>query len=340
MRPNLKNIFFGSLFLSLFLLFTNISIAEDLEPSGPLPVTNQHPLYFFFLNPVPDKVEPIEENKLALDLRYTAANVILFQYSYPQNDSVQLDMEISKIDLAFEYGLNKNIDIQLDIPYLILSGGYLDTVVDFFENHLTVTAPKARKERGTNRYRYYFNYREKIFIDRENPSNGLGDVSLFLKYKFLNEQQYLPAMAIRAGVKFPTGSRHDFLGSGEFDYDVGLLMQKRIHKTFLYFNIDSIFVKKPEVFNTMPLDNKAISCFLGVEYFLNKRFSLLLQSSISTKLFPSVPELTSLNHIPAIIGLGSNYKFSDTVSLKTSVTENCTSASPDIILQAALRIEF
>ena len=323
--------------------FAGLSFAQDLDPSGPIPVTNQHPFYIFFLNPTPDKVDIQESGKLALDLRYAMANINVRQYSYPPDahyDQVELDMEIHKLDLDFRYGLNEQMDLELDIPYLIFWEGFLDSVVDFFEDSLGVMSPSSRGDWGTNRYKYFLRSDSKTYIDREEGENGIGDTTLFLKYKFIDEQRYLPSMAIRTGIKFPTGSKDNLLGSGEFDYDVGILFQKQISKLFLYFNLDSVFIARPKVLDSMPLDNYMISGFLGMEYFLNKRFSLLFQSGLISTPYPAVDEVTSLQHSPGHIGLGINYKFSQNSSLKFSVIENISSASPDIILQTGLNLKF
>ena len=337
-----KVIFFIILFFSFFLSFLNKSLAEEFKPSGPIPVTNQNPFYIFFLNPIPDGVDIPSPKKLIFDLRYTMANVNVRQYSFPpiaDKDRVELDMEVHKLDLDCKYKFSERADIRLDIPYLIFWGGFLDTGVEFFEDILFVTPPTSREDSGTNRYKYFLRYSSKTYIDREDTENGFGDINCFIKYKFIDEQRrYLPSAAIRSGVKFPTGSKDDLLGSGKFDYSIGLLFQKQVNKLIMYANFDTVFIERPKVFDSMPLDDYILSGFLGFEYFLNKKISLFFQSSIMSTPYPRVGEVTSLRHPPSNIGLGCNFKFNENTSLKTSIIENCTSASPDITVQAGIKL--
>ena len=77
-----------------------------------------------------------------------------------------------------------------------------------------------------------------------------------------------------------------------------------------------------------------------MEYFLNKKHSLLLQSGISSTPYPSVNEVTSLEHPPVHIGFGWNVRFSDETQLKVSLIENGTSASPDLTFHAGIKSKF
>lgn len=330
----------------IYFIFYPILIAyakEDFKPSGPIPITNQNPLYIFFLNPSPDTANVQEKEKLDFDIRYSMANVNIRQSSYHPSydiDRVELDMEVHKLDLVFTYGLTERSDIQLDVPYLIFWGGLLDNVVDFFEDLLEVTSPSSRGERKANAYKYFVRSSRQTLIDKEDPENGLGDLVCSFKYKLTDERVLLPTLSLRTAIKFPTGSENKLLGSGKFDYDFGILGQKRLGRLYLYCNFDTVFIKKPDVFAPLSLDKYMTSVFLGTEYFFNHKFSLILQGGMSSTPFPKVKLVTSLEHPPVHIGLGINYKINDSLTFKTAIVENGTSAWPDITLYNSIKLKF
>jgi hypothetical protein len=51
-------------------------------------------------------------------------------------------------------------------------------------------------------------------------SDGLGDILARGSYTFWTDKPWAPAVALGGCVKFPTASRHQGLGTGEFDYGV------------------------------------------------------------------------------------------------------------------------
>jgi len=331
------------LFVSFLLLSASAALAQEYQASGPIAVTNQHPFYVYFLNPVPDKVDAVSEDKWTIDLRHTMANINVRQYSYPpafDHDRVELDMEIHKLDLDFKYAINEKMSLQLNIPYLLFWEGFLDSVITSMEDVLSVTVPSAREDWGMNEHRYFLRYSDKTYIDHQSQENGLGDISCLFKYKLIDQEGSWPSIALRTGIKLPSGSEDELLGSGELDYQLGCLLQKQINKLFLYLNLDAVFIGHPDFLDTMPLDDCMLSGFLGLEYFLNQKLSLLLQGDYLSTPYPKVKEVTSLENPSGHIGFGCNFRLDEKTNLKFSVIENLFSASPDLTLQTALKLKF
>ena len=57
---------------------------------------------------------------------------------------------------------------------------------------------------------------------------GLGDFEINAKWRFFNETDLCPAMALAAAVKFPTADDDKGLGSGEIDYDLSWIVSKSL----------------------------------------------------------------------------------------------------------------
>ena len=68
--------------------------------------------------------------------------------------------------------------------------------------------------------------------------NGIDDLSLALKWMFLEESAYVPRQTICPSVKFPTADDKKNLGSGKTDYDLTWKASKSIgKKTGLHLNV-------------------------------------------------------------------------------------------------------
>ena len=64
---------------------------------------------------------------------------------------------------------------------------------------------------------------------------GLGDIILRGRYYVLEEQKYLPLVALTARMKFPTANASQGLGTGAFDHGYGVEISKLIGEKWLAF---------------------------------------------------------------------------------------------------------
>ena len=81
--------------------------------------------------------------------------------------------------------------------------------------------------------RYLFRYSEE-----DKDVNGLGDLDLKLKYRVLNEKEWLPSLAIAGRLVIPTASESKGLGSGKVDFNVNLILTRTLSKTMaIDFNV-------------------------------------------------------------------------------------------------------
>ena len=59
-------------------------------------------------------------------------------------------------------------------------------------------------------------------------TTGIGDVILRGRYYLVEEQDYMPLIAVTARLKFPTANASQGLGTGEFDHGYGVEVSKLI----------------------------------------------------------------------------------------------------------------
>jgi hypothetical protein len=80
--------------------------------------------------------------------------------------------------------------------------------------------------------------------------NGLGDTELNLKYRLLDEKDWMPAFALTGKIKIPTASESKGLGSGKTDVGINTIVMKNLSKRWLfYLNLGYTFVGEHRVNN-------------------------------------------------------------------------------------------
>lgn len=71
-------------------------------------------------------------------------------------------------------------------------------------------------------------------VGKRRTTSGLGDIVLKGRYFLNRETETIPLFIPTFKVKFPTASRADNLGTGEFDYGPGIEVEKGIGKWLLF----------------------------------------------------------------------------------------------------------
>jgi len=351
MIHNRGGIIFLYLCLYLTICLVPASLAEEPKyvPSGPLNVRNDMPLYMFYMAPAPDKAQTLGKGKIEVDISYHVTNTISQQRPAAGQEFgpteknrewwVYIDTEVNRFDINLSYGILDNLEICADIPYYVFSDGYLDSFIENFESAFSfIKTPNAREERENNTYEYEIRSRGKPIILSTSHPNDFGEVSTYLKYKVLDETKWLPVTSLRGAVKFPTTS-DELLGSKEFDYGIGILLEKTFFKrATLYFNLNYLFLEKPDILEELDVFNpQMLHGIFGAECFLTQKLSMLFQATANTTVYDD--GVTSTGREGVVLSLGFNYNFTDKVSWQITMDENTNTAAPDFGLFTGVKVK-
>ncbi len=343
---------FALLILSLIPHPLPLAAAEEVkyQPSGPLNIRNQTPLYLFYMAPFPDRAETLAKGKVRIDTSYHVSNVAIHQRPWPAQQFggttekdrewwVYVDTEINRLDLNISYGVLERLELNIDIPYYVFSDGYLDGFIENFEDTFSfIKTPNAREETGRYNYEYEIRNRGRPIILSESEPNDFGEASAYLKYKVLDESKWMPAVSLRGAVKFPT-TKDNLLGSKKFDYGLGFLFDKNLFKRlFIYSNLNVVFINKPELLDNLEIFDYMIHGIIGLEYFLTNKTSMLFQATANTTIYDGgVP---STGHDPVVLTLGFNHNFNDRVCWQIAMNENTNSAAPDFGIFTSIKYKL
>jgi len=339
-----------TIFTVLLMIFVAINAyADDLswkiteyEPYGPLPVKNQMPLYIYYLNFSPDKAQVLDQGKFSWDLGYQVSNGVLDKVTTGTEEYIiQIDTEITRVNLDLRYGIYENLEVGLDIPYIVFSRGYLDGFIENFEETFHFTTPGARDNSDRHDYKYEVRKDGAYLIRSEKPHSAFGDSILSLKYKLLDEyyDEPWPTFSVKAALKIPTGSKSDLTGNEEWEAGISLLADKSFtDRWFCYVNLNTAFIQKPSFFADWNMDSYILSGTVATEFFFTKELCSVLQLTANTTPYPE-SGTDPLDNNAYDVAWGFNYKFKDNIEGRIYATENLeTDSSPDFGLGGGLKI--
>jgi len=293
----------------------------------------------------PDKASVVERDKFKINADYTVSNITVSAFT-PATSlyDLQIDLEVSRITIDLRYGIHDNLEIGLEIPYISLSSGYLDNFVEGFEDGIGARTPRSRERQGSYEFDYSFMYNGRYLIQKKHSSDGIGDMVLNAKYQLVREGGMLsPNLSLRSAVKFPTADKDDLLGSGEFDYGIGLLLDKGFfNKLRLYLGASIAFIERPSFLSDLGIDEHLFSGMAAMEYFFRDRFSLVMQVSGNSTPYPK-SSTNPLDNDAYEFCLGVNYTWKEktNISWNFALVENINSASsPDFTFHTGLDWRF
>jgi len=161
-----------------------------------------------------------------------------------------------------------------------------------------------------------------------NNENGFGDTEVKIKYRLMDEKDWLPSFAVSGKVKIPTASESKGLGSGKTDFGINLIFTKNLSKRWV-FHINAEYT------------------FIG-EHGMNNEFnySVAGQFIISDK-WALVGEIVGVNNFNGRRGddplsglLGTYYLITDNMVCDAGVEIGINKAAPDFRLTTGLTLFF
>ncbi len=132
-------------------------------------------------------------------------------------EQILLDGETTRLTFGGRYGLTGKVEIGVEIPYVYHGGGFLDGfIINYHDLFGFPQGGRDQAPRNRLLYQYRRNGVDKLKMD--SSGGGLGDIAMTAGLQLYNDAaQYPRAVALRAGVKLPTGESSSLFGSGSTD---------------------------------------------------------------------------------------------------------------------------
>lgn len=276
-----------SFIVVLCLSFAGLNCAEARlwRGFGPINTRTQNPVYLQSLGLTATRAEVLPEG--TFEWRVDSAYSNLYEHGTSGSNILDLDMEFWRISPNFSYGLTRDLEVGIEIPLVHFNGGFLDGFIQKFHNFFGF--PNGGRENVPNgRFSYLAAAHGETLFDYSSAAMGLGDITLNLKHQLTGECADLPALAIFANIKFPTGKSSHGFGNGSPDFGLGIAVEdswKRLHG---YFN----------AYYMATGGNENIGEYMHNEMFafmIAGELSILPDWSFIVQLNGSTPLLTKMN---------------------------------------------
>lgn len=321
------------------LLVLGLGASADAALLAPFASSNQNPLVAVYGLPAAGPAKVLEPGRGRIELRSLLASSA--SRSQASSESVLLDGETTRVTLALDYGLQENLEVGVEVPYLFHQNGFLDDLImdwhDFF--HLPqgdrVALPRDRLD-----YRYQRN--GASLLEVEDETSGLGDLRLVGALQLWQEtsgdsEQHL---ALRASLKLPTGDAAKLTGSGSTDLALWLSgsLQRPAHKWGLFGAAGALFLSEGDL---LPAQQRRIVPFatFGGGWQPWQRLALKLQFDAHGS-FYSDSTLRELSQSVQLV-MGGTLRLAAATELDLSFSEDLlVESAPDIVFQLALRRRF
>lgn len=201
--------------LSILFLIGSLPTLAAADLLTPLASGNRSPLasiYGLPTRPIGAAEEP-GQWRFTLDNSLASNNLDIQTASH----ALLLDGESWRTEMRFTYSYNKQITVASTIPFIIHSGGFLDSfIIDW---HKTFGLPQGGRD-TTPRNRILYRYKEdghnRVMLDKN--ARGIGDLQLAASWKPPSAEAFRYHLLL----KLPTGDPDRLLGSGATDLSLWL----------------------------------------------------------------------------------------------------------------------
>lgn len=293
--------------------------AEGSPWRQPLANRNQFPIAVQFIYMKPESATVLTKNEFRLAFNFDYSNTIIDRSN--DRESLALDMEHLSTEIRVQAGLGKGFELGVWLPFHVMYGGFLDPFISGY--HDAFGFPNEVRGRTSNNFfQYRYEVGESPVLERNEGSNGIGDFTFSAKKALLENDKN--AVALRAAVKLPSGSRDKLTGSGKTDFGIGLSASRVGERFGGYFNVNYHFLGKSEDLDT----KNYLSLMAAFDWRFRNSLAAVFQYEVQQ---PSLKSQLPLLANPAhqlVVGL--RWKSSDRFQFEWRIAEDISEAGPDI----------
>ncbi|PIW47050.1 MAG: hypothetical protein COW18_09795 [Zetaproteobacteria bacterium CG12_big_fil_rev_8_21_14_0_65_54_13] len=314
---------------------SGVSHASEIEP---FQTRNQNPFIPIFGLPVAEAgfiTQPGELKAAAfLDLSNS------FSGSNLPGERVWIDGQTSRYTLLVRYGLSAALEAGIEVPLVHQGGGSTDALIDNFHK-LFGFSPAGRNRTARNQISYLYASNGVNQVNVNRSGMGVGDITLSGAYQLWGNTD-TRSLALRAGLKLPTGESATLHGSGSTDLSLWLACSDP--ETFsawditVFGSIGALALGNAKVMQNVQRHAVAFGS-MGLGWRVSESIVLKAQIDGHTPFYNS--SLDELGLISAQLVFGGSIDLSEKMALDIALSEDIVVASaPDIVFHLALRTKF
>ncbi|RDH83018.1 MAG: hypothetical protein DIZ80_12205 [endosymbiont of Galathealinum brachiosum] len=307
-------------FLLLFFTLSNNSFAQ--HPS-PFSTRNESPFSLIYGLPLASPAKLLENNQSRWISSFNISNTINSQTSNSEN--LFIDIETWHVNFLYDTNLKENWMLRVQLPYIVHSGGFLDSPIDSY--HQALGLPEnIRPDFPHEQINIDYNLNNQNQVNINSRQNALGDISFQLAWQaHLTNRS---ALSYWLSIKLPTGNEDKLTGSGATDVASWASMSYRLTDTrWLYGQGGLLYMGDSDVFTDIH-KNWAGFANAGIKFQLWNEIELKAQLDVHSALYDS--KLDFLNQVIQLT-FGGSYTINSKQKLDFAIAEDIKEgSSPDV----------
>ena len=314
-----------------------IAVAEKLTPATLLPfllafatVTSAESFSVRDLNPllsgyeIPPALPSTQTSSTVLDAQWTISNTSLDQHS--AQEALQLDAELQSWQFNFTQPLSHNLSLRIELPYLIVSGGSLDSFIESFHHSFGL----ANGNRSNwPRKRLWVHHQR--FTDTDyllgDATHGLGDLAMRIGWHLNTRPSFNNNLWL--SLKLPTGNAGKLTGSGAVDLALTYSLSQQLSARFTTQQQISLSLLGQGKRLAAQHETLVWSGSLGINAIVTRHWSAVLQFDGHSRVFDSDLRV-----------LGSALQLSFGPRYQSGAWQSYLSISEDIAVDTAPDVQF
>jgi len=256
----------------LFLSANSLHASPSASDYQPFATRDQNSLNLIHGQALPGNAALVNEKETQWSSSLSITNTLNVESS--ANESIRLDYETYRLNLSYQYGLNKNWNIKFDLPVIYQGGGIFDSSINRWHNFWGL--PEANRPFIENN-QYDINYvsQGKTFLDLNEANLSLGDLQIATARKLIANES--TAISVWASLKLPTGNKNKITGNGAADVSAWLAINQKIADNWrLNINAGTTILGTDE-YQDMPLSDYAVHGHVMLGWILTESISLKVQ---------------------------------------------------------------
>jgi hypothetical protein len=275
------------------------------------------------------------------DVRWDNAYSSLFLGGAGNGNEFRMDGEVLRTAFGARAGLGHGLDVELEVPLLHSSGGFLDDfVIEWHE--LWGLPDQGRDEAARDLFDVHATRQGASVYQMTEEGLELGDVPVALSWTFLP----VPAAGgfgagVRGGVELPAGDDAHGFGNGELDVALGAFAEYRAAEWGVTAHAGHTFAGSPDVARAGGLEFRDVTaCGLGLELGLARGLVGVVQTELETSTLRGLG-FDRVSDPQWFLWSGVRAALGERVALEAAIGEDLSAyVAPDFTVWLALRVEL
>jgi len=316
-------------------------LAQKLIRLKPLYTTNMSPVIQIYGLPAAEAGELTPAGELSL--RVVAELASHYTKKNRGHESLLFDGETSRAIVSMRYGLNERWETGVDVPMISHDGGMLDSFIEGWHDFFGLPQG-GRDSARRNQLHYSYQRNDSAALDYSGSNGGFGDLSLFASYQLLTaEPTARRSVALRSGIKLPTGNSSRLRSSGAVDAHLRLTASDAETlgewNTTLFASAGVLWVGKGDILEDQQRRWVGFGS-IGIGWMPLTWLDFKLQLDGHTSFYQN-SDLIPIDSSSLQLGIGGSLHFSERVSLDLAVVEDIiVGSAPDVVFHSALNWRF